>query len=415
MNDFTRLSDLVRGFSRAVNLISPEVQSHHEKVAYLAAQLADALQMDARDKRLAYFGALTHDIGGIQQPKALTLRELESNAAALATAGAAILRTFPATQVFSDIVRDSQTPWQRLRALPTRLVSPLRISQIIHMADAITLILDEKTSVLNQVARIRECIRGVREGEFSPEILGALDTLCAREYVWMDLLYNPQRFLDIMPVDRAISLDECVSLAGFMSRIIDFKSPFTAMHSAGVAATAVELARRMGMSETECKMMRIAGLLHDVGKLKVPNELLEKPGKLTDAEFNVVKEHAYYTYIILKDVRGFEQIAAWAGYHHEKLDGNGYPYHIRGEDLPLGARIMAVADIFSALTEDRPYRKGMERDRALAILRENAERGQLSPAIVELLSQNYDAINAARDQESKAASRKYQESLKESS
>ena len=158
-------------------------------------------------------------------------------------------------------------------------------------------------------------------------------------------------------------------------------------------------------------MMRIAGYLHDIGKLKIPNEVLEKPGKLTEAEFNVIKEHAYYTWLLLKDVNGFGQIADWASLHHEKLNGNGYPFHLKGEQLPLGARIMTVADIFSALTEDRPYRKSMEKEQVIAILREDAQRELLSQRLVELLIGHYDPINAQRDTESKAASRKYQESL----
>ena len=197
-----------------------------------------------------------------------------------------------------------------------------------------------------------------------------------------------------------------------MSKLVDFRSPFTAMHSAGVAASAECLAELMGMSEEECLMMRVAGYLHDLGKLKVPNELLEKPGKLTEEEFNIVKEHAYYTYALLKDVGGFEQIALWAALHHEKLTGGGYPFHLSGAKLPLGSRIMAVADIFSAVTEDRPYRRGMEKERVIAVLRENAEQGLTSAPVTELLIGHYDEINRRRDQESREASQKYQESLK---
>ena len=110
-------------------------------------------------------------------------------------------------------------------------------------------------------------------------------------------------------------------------------------------------------------------------------------------------------------MNGFGQIADWASLHHEKLNGNGYPFHLKGEQFPLGARIMTVADIFSALTEDRPYRKSMEKEQVIAILREDAQRELLSQRLVELLIGHYDPINAQRDTESKAASRKYQESL----
>ena len=207
-------------------------------------------------------------------------------------------------------------------------------------------------------------------------------------------------------------MEETVKLTRFMSRIIDFRSSFTAMHSAGVAASARELARLVGMTKEECLMMEIAGNLHDVGKLAVPNEILEKPGKLTDEEFNIVKEHPYYTRLILMDVDGFERIANWAGFHHEKLNGNGYPFHLAAEQLDLGARIMAVADIFSAITEVRPYRAGMTREQAVAVLKGNVEAGAICGRVVELLEAHYDEIDNAREMESRKAGQRYFESLK---
>ena len=117
--------------------------------------------------------------------------------------------------------------------------------------------------------------------------------------------------------------------------------------------------------------------------------------------------------MILKDVKGFGQITVWAAYHHEKLNGYGYPFHLPKDELPLGSRIMAVADIFSALTEDRPYRKRMDKEKVADILRGDAEKGLISSGVVDLLMSNYDEINKLRASESRVASRKYQESLKQ--
>lgn len=407
---FTSMGDLVRGFASAMNLIDPEIQNHHERVAYLAFRLAEEMGLPSEQRRMTFFAALLHDVGGVLSRGELSLKDLEKNARMLAASGAVLLKLFPATAPLSDAVQESQTPWRRLRGLGKQLLAPQHIGQIVHLADAVSLLLNEKDSVLNQIARIQEELRR-SNAEFSPTVLAAFDRLAGREYVWMDLLYRPQRILDYLAGESAVSLDETISLTGFMSKVIDFRSPFTAMHSAGVAATAVSLARLVGMSEDECKMMRIAGNLHDVGKLKIPNSILEKPGKLTDEEFNVMKEHAYYTYVLLKDIRGFEQITQWAAYHHEKLTGSGYPFHLQEHEIPLGSRIMAVADIFSAITEDRPYRKGMAREQVISILREDAERGQLSSTMVELLVAHFDEINARREEESRLASKSYQESL----
>ena len=408
---FTTKRDVIRAFANAMNLVSPEVQNHHEKVSYIAARLAETMGMNAQQRTLAFAGGLLHDIGGVLKQGSISLADIELNAGKIASAGAVLLQMHPNTSLFAPVVQASQTPWQRLKALHTSLKAPQLLGQIVHLADTVSLYLDGSQSALNQIEHVRECIHRAGDREFSPEVLAAFDTLCTHEAVWLDILYRPDCFLDMVTDDRWFTLDETVKLTEFMSGIIDFRSPFTAIHSAGVAASASMLAALAGMSEDEQKIMRIAGYLHDVGKLKTPNTILEKPGKLTDEEFNVMKEHAYFTWILLKDVGGFELITDWAAHHHEKLNGNGYPFHLPQSELSLGARIMAVADVFTALTEDRPYRKRMERDAVVSVLRGDAERGLLSGSIAELLIHNYDAINARRETESRAASKKYQESL----
>lgn len=411
IRQFTTKRDIVRAFANTMNLVNPELQDHHEKVSYLAYRLAEALGLDEKHRMMAFAGGLLHDIGGVLKQGNTSLTDLEMSAGKVAVVGASILKTFPVTSPFAAIVRESQTPWQRLKKLHADLKAPHQIGQIVHLADAVALLLNEESPVLNQIGQVRQVIRSGGETEFSPEVLSAFDSLCSREAVWMDMLYRPQFFLDLMTDDRWITLDETLILTEFMSKIIDFRSPFTAMHSAGVAASAVALAELSGMSEDECKVMRIAGHLHDLGKLKIPNEILDKPGKLTDEEFNIMKEHAYYTWVLLKDVRGFGQVSTWAALHHEKLNGNGYPFHLTEAELSLGSRIMTVADIFSALTEERPYRKSMGKEKVTAILREDAQNGLLSGSVVDLLVEHYDEINERRAIESKKASRKYQEIL----
>ena len=232
-----------------------------------------------------------------------------------------------------------------------------------------------------------------------------------KEYIWFEALYNPSAIKNFTFNIRGVSLEETVELTTLMSRIIDFRSPFTAMHSAGVAASARKLAELKGMTAEECMMMEIAGNLHDLGKIKIPKSILEKPDKLTDEEFNIVKEHAYFTKLILKDIDGFEKISAWAGNHHEKLNGRGYPFHYDESQLDLGSQIMAVADIFSAITENRPYRKGMDRGTAMKIMRENVKSGAISRDIVELLETHYDEVDKVRAHLSEEAGKRYFESL----
>lgn len=156
-------------------------------------------------------------------------------------------------------------------------------------------------------------------------------------------------------------------------------------------------------------MMKIAGYLHNLGKLAVPLEILEKAAKLTEDEFNIIKSHTFYTCRILETISNLDVINTWASFYHERLDGKGYPFHHKGEDLSLGSRIMAVADVLTAVTEDRPHRKGMPSDGALQVLRQMAESSVLDSYVVSTLRLYYDEVNSVRIAARAAASKEYQE------
>ncbi len=173
------------------------------------------------------------------------------------------------------------------------------------------------------------------------------------------------------PRDRMLHADEAQldNVAEAFGRVIDAKSPFTARHSAGVAAYAVAIAETMGMGADAQRDLRRAGLLHDIGKLAVSSRILDKPGKLTDEEFTAMKAHPAFTLRILERVACFRPLASMAAAHHERLDGSGYHLGLAAFDLSRSARILAVADVFEALTADRPYREAMPIEKALGIVR----------------------------------------------
>ncbi|MBR0063014.1 MAG: HD domain-containing protein [Oscillospiraceae bacterium] len=410
---FTDMRSLLNALAISLNLINPYMEHHHEQTAYLAFQIAYEMGLRGSDLNLTVYSALLHDIGSVVTPEVQDVCEIESNAKAVASVGAEMLRDLDFGRV-ADVIEINQNSYVEnlgiLKDCPDG-DKRLAISQAIHLADAVTSQFEYNVPILNQVKRICSAVEAYRGTEFMPEALDAFLRCSEREFMWMDVALNPRFLMFFTGEIRSVSLDECAVLTRLMSRIIDYRSSFTAMHSAGVAASARALAQKAGMSETDVKMMTIAGYLHDVGKLRVPNSILEKPGKLTEEEFNIVKEHPYYTRLILKDVPGFEKIADWAAFHHEKLNGRGYPFHFRSEQLDLGSRIMAVADIFSAITEVRPYRAGMNREAALRVLWENVENGSICSKVVGLLADNYDEIDSLREQESREAGQRYFRSL----
>lgn len=413
---FTTLRELMQALAKAMNLVSPDIEHHHEQTAYLALFIARAANLPEEDAMLAMVAALLHDIGSFVSESPQLLADVESNAREVAQVGSNMLSDLPGLEDASNVIAYCQCSWGEVVTAAIEQGETCerlgRIASIVHLADAVSVMLNPEEPVLNQASEILSMAKRFSGTEFCPDAVEAFETISELEYVWMDIAHNPM-FLTYFTGDIAVvSLEQTVRFTGLMSRIIDYRSPFTAMHSAGVAASARELALLAGMSEEDVLKMQIAGNLHDVGKLAVPRSILEKPGRLTDAEFNVIKEHPYYTSLVLLGIPGFEdEIWPWAANHHEKLNGKGYPFHRKAHELGTGERILAVADIFSAITEERPYRAGMTREQAADVLQGDVRNGGICGDLVALLLDNYEQVDSARDCISHLAGKRYFDSL----
>ncbi|MHB9053112.1 MAG: HD domain-containing phosphohydrolase [Thermoleophilia bacterium] len=168
-----------------------------------------------------------------------------------------------------------------------------------------------------------------------------------------------------------------------LAEALEAKDPYTNGHSKRVTEITVTLAREMSFSEEELAQIRLAGLVHDIGKIGVPEAILHKAGKLTDKEFDLIKDHPAMGEKILKPIIRDAEVLAIVRYHHERYSGGGYPEGISGDGIPLGARLLAVADAFDAMTSSRPYRKAMSVEKAKGQLLAN--RGsQFDPEAVDL-------------------------------
>ena len=154
------------------------------------------------------------------------------------------------------------------------------------------------------------------------------------------------------------------------AKVIDVKDKYTNGHSTRVAEYTAMLAKELGYNEDEVEKYYNIALLHDIGKITIDIDVLNKPGKLTDKEFNIIKSHAAQGYQLLKDISIMPELAIGAGYHHERPDGKGYPKGLKGEEIPRVAQIIAVADTFDAMYSDRPYRKRMNFEKAVSIIKE---------------------------------------------
>jgi HD-GYP domain-containing protein (c-di-GMP phosphodiesterase class II) len=171
-------------------------------------------------------------------------------------------------------------------------------------------------------------------------------------------------------------------IAALAARIIDYKSVFTRRHSVQIANRAWRMCLHYGYDKPLSAEVYLAAALHDIGKLQTPLHILEKPGKLTGEEFKVIMEHVYHTWAILKDTRGLEEICRIASGHHEKLDGSGYPFGKKADDLDFNTRLMACIDIYQAVSEERPYHERRSHEDTMPILYGMAEKGFIDKNIV---------------------------------
>ena len=183
-----------------------------------------------------------------------------------------------------------------------------------------------------------------------------------------------------------IEADAIFGLAGFVTGIIDYKSIFTRRHSTQIANKAWFMGGYYKYDRAAQTELYLAAALHDIGKLKVPTVILEKPDKLTEAEFSIIKGHISQTWELLKDINGFQNICEWASNHHEKLNGGGYPFGKKADELDFNSRLMACIDVYQAVSEDRPYHPARNHEEAVQIMRKMADSGALDINIVNDMS-----------------------------
>lgn len=169
-----------------------------------------------------------------------------------------------------------------------------------------------------------------------------------------------------------------------VAQAIDIKDPYTARHSRNVADLAVRIARAMRLAEGEVRKIRIGALMHDIGKIGVSSSIIRKPSKLEPAEASAMREHPVISADIMQPIELLEDAAEIVRHHHEHFDGSGYPAGLRGEEIPVGARVILVADAFDAMTTDRPYRRSRSKEEALRVLKDHAGR-QFDAGVVTAL------------------------------
>ena len=291
--------------------------------------------------------------------------------------GASILRKIGMSERTAIAVRSLDEHWDG-SGYPERAkgeaISPL--ARVIGVAQHLDVFAQERGAAL-AIQVLEE-----RSGRwFDPETVRAAESLARRGALWQHCVPDETRdpaeleqcvrsaVLDLAPSqNERMTASDIDLICEAFAEVVDAKSNFTFKHSMGVTVAATMIGMAMGLSRERVQLLHRAALLHDLGKLRVPNSILDKNGRLDPEEWAIMREHPGLTRAILSQVKQFAELAHVAGAHHEKLDGSGYPDGLTAKDLSLESRIIATADVYGALTEDRPYRAGFRSEEALRIM-----------------------------------------------
>lgn len=417
-----RLSDVVGALSHALDITGGQPRGHAERTCLIAMEIAARAGLDADARSTLFYAALLKDAGC--SSTAARVAHLYDGDDTIAKSHRRRVDFADTPDALAHLVRTvapGRSPWRRARAIArilsvgregSRGIVELRCDRgaavaravgleedaavaILHIDErwdgrgAPTGLAGEDISVLARVLALAQCaavfwadgggaaaacaIARQRRGTwFDPALVDVLTSFEDDRAFWGTLIepyvgaVEPEHHVVIADDER---IDR---VARGFATVIDAKSPFTARHSDGVASIAAGLARTMGLGADDARALHRAGLLHDVGKLGVSSAILDKPGKLTNAEWSAMRRHPEWSLQILQRIPAFLELAHIAAAHHERLDGSGYYRGLRGEHLDRPARILAVADVAEALSSDRPYREALAADEVLDIMRRDA-------------------------------------------
>lgn len=384
------LGQAIQALSDALDLVGKEHVPHSKRVGFMALRCGEGWGLNPQALEDVFHAGLLHNCALSSQPEqrrmvnTLDWEGIEAHC----VQGSALLEAFPPLAHLAPLVLYHHTHWDTLRdlALPAITAQLANLLYLVDQVDALAAVDDGRNLLLIRQG-VREKISNLSGSFFAPELVTLFLGVSESEAFWLSLEgRHLLRFLQGRRPTRRItllSLSELRGLAALFAHIVDTKSPYTVAHSFGTARLARFLASCLHLPPEVCDKIEVAALLHDLGKLRVPDEILEKPGPLTTVEWATVQRHSFETYQILRGITGLEDIALWAAYHHERPDGRGYPFRRGGSDLPIEARIIAVADVFEALTQNRPYRQSLSAAQTLRMLRTFAHDRHLDEGVVD--------------------------------
>lgn len=391
------LKELAIPLINAIDSFNYLLKSHHRRTAIISYFIGKEMKLSDEKMINLVISAALHDIGALSvQERDMLIKGDVEFPEPHCSMGYKMLSTFDAFEVISQIIKHHHIKYCDLEKYSKGEI--LIQSQIIHLADRVDILTLSDQFILNQKKAITSSIIEHSGSTFNPIVVDAFQKVSKGDIFWininnitMDKLLRNINFT----LDYELSIDDVMDFAMMISKIIDFRSKYTAAHSCTVAHLAYSIGKMIGWDADMCKKIKVAGYLHDLGKIGIDPGIIEKNGPLSDEEYNQIKLHAYYTEQILLDLVGnswFKDIIYWSKNHHENKIGTGYPYSISEEEVDTGIMVLSFADIMSALMENRPYRKSLGIEKTIQIMQKEVAP-KLSQSIFSVILQNIDELN----------------------
>jgi len=385
--------------TKALDYVGVDDKSHGRRVGLICHRIAHLLGWDRHRRHFILLAGMLHDCGVSSTAVHQKLTdEIEWNGAEdHCIRGEIFLRSFSPFESYAKAVRYHHTRWEHL---PEELDQETReYANLIFLSDRLDVIFasfnlsHHHHEVLLHRDKILGELRPFMGSLFAEHLFKAAEKAAQKDSFWLELrdeFLDDAIFETLSSSDYKLSLsfDDIESLGELISYVVDAKSPFTHYHSLRVADLAYSIAGLAGYDNYHRRILRIAGLLHDVGKLRTPDEVLEKPEALSDDELAQIRSHPLDSKRVLKAIFPNTPIAKWASEHHEKLDGSGYPFGWSGDQIDMPTRILTIADIFQALCQKRPYRDRLQVDEVLEIMDRMEKDCQIDADIYNLLKAN---------------------------
>ncbi len=386
-------SELMTALSLMMDLDENRKLYHAWRVAILAERMSRDILPEYRTQ--IFYAGLIHDIGAISLPDHVThytdFRQHFKNPILFnhSAKGAEIAREIGPLSIAAEMIMDHHEHWDGggyPRGLKGNNIN--LGGQILRIADTFDILARVRPPLdLNDMKTALMSRRGY---EFSDIMFELLVSTLEKDNFYEEIMDDkkiseilPQIVGDLPPVDLASCNSDLRNTVKIFAQVIDAKHSYTAGHSERVANYTYKISKALGLYEDEAEKFEIAAFLHDAGKVAIPKSILDKPAALTVEEFKLMKRHPVYTMEILSMVSKLKDLVRIAGGHHERYDGRGYPDGAVGQNIPLGARIMAVADAFDAMTSLRPYQRTKSREEAKEVLAKNSG-SQFDPEIAKV-------------------------------